>query len=153
VAENRRRLAKLRSIGETVEEAGVTLFERPWFRRRFSELEVRLESLAATVLRFRVRAQSGERLGPETGMLKLVGSQLIQDIAVLTVDALGPQTLAWDREAHFELPGPDTEPPLIERHPYAPTASSRRFVTRGYTIAGGSSEIQHELLAKQVLGL
>jgi acyl-CoA dehydrogenase len=105
------------------------------------------------VLRFRVRAQSGERLGPETGMLKLVGSQLIQDIAVLTVDALGPQTLAWDREAHFELPGPHTEPPLIERHPYAATASSRRFVTRGYTIAGGSSEIQHELLAKQVLGL
>ena len=153
VAENRRRLAKLRSIGETVEEAGVTLFERPWFRRRFSELEVRFEALAATVLRFRVRAQSGERLGPETGMLKLVGSQLIQDIAVLTVDALGPQTLAWDRDAHFELPGPDTEPPLIERHPYAPTASSRRFVTRGYTIAGGSSEIQHELLAKQVLGL
>jgi hypothetical protein len=33
------------------------------------------------------------------------------------------------------------------------TASSRRFLARGYTIAGGSSEVQHNILAKQVLGL
>jgi acyl-CoA dehydrogenase len=153
VAENRRRLAKVRAIGEQVREAGVPLAERPWFRRRFAELEVRLEALAATVLRFRVQAEAGRRLGPETGMLKLVGSQLIQDVETLAVDALGPQTLAWDRDAHFALPAPGSPPPLVERHPYAPTASSRRFVTRGFTIAGGSSEIQHELLAKQVLGL
>jgi len=153
VAENRRRLAKVRAIGEQVREAGEPLFARPWFRRRFAELEVRLETLAATVLRFRQQAEAGRRLGPETGMLKLVGSQLIQEIETLAVDALGPQTLAWDRDAHYALPGPDAPAPLVERHPYAPTASSRRFVSRGFTIAGGSSEIQHELLAKQVLGL
>jgi len=153
VAENRRRLAKVRAIGEQVLEAGEPLFARPWFRRRFAELEVRLETLAATVLRFRQQAEAGRRLGPETGMLKLVGSQLIQEIETLAVDALGPQTLAWDRDAHYALPGPDAPAPLVERHPYAPTASSRRFVSRGFTIAGGSSEIQHELLAKQVLGL
>ncbi|HMS79228.1 MAG TPA: acyl-CoA dehydrogenase family protein, partial [Burkholderiaceae bacterium] len=151
VAENRRRLAKVRAIGEQVREAGAPLAERPWFRRRFAELEVRLEALAATVLRFRVQAEAGRRLGPETGMLKLVGSQLIQDVETLAVDALGPQTLAWDRDAHFDLPAPGSPSPLVERHPYAPTASSRRFVTRGFTIAGGSSEIQHEVLAKQVL--
>jgi alkylation response protein AidB-like acyl-CoA dehydrogenase len=153
VAENRRRLAKVRAIGEEVREAGEPLFRRPWFRTRFAQLEVRLEALAATVLRFRAQAEAGRRLGPETGMLKLVGSQLIQDIETLAVDALGPQTLQWDRDAHYALPDPDAPPPLAERHPYAATASSRRFVTRGYTIAGGSSEIQHELLAKQVLGL
>jgi acyl-CoA dehydrogenase len=153
VAENRRRLAKVRAIGEQVREAGEPLAERPWFRRRFAELDVRLETLAATVMRARLQAQAGRRLGPETGMLKLVGSRLIQDIETLAVDALGPQTLPWDRDAHFELPDPGAPPPIVARHPYAPTASSRRFVTRGYTIAGGSSEIQHELLARQVLGL
>jgi acyl-CoA dehydrogenase len=153
VAENRRRLAKARAIGEQVREAGVPLFGRPWFRRRFAELDARLEALAATVMRLRLQADAGRQLGPETGMLKLVGSRLIQDIETLAVDALGPQTLAWDRVAHFELPDPSAPPPIVGRHPYAPTASSRRFVTRGYTIAGGSSEIQHELLAKQVLGL
>ena len=110
--------------------------------------QVRLEALAATVLRFRQRARAGERLGPETGMLKLLGSRLIQDIENLAVDALGPGTLAYDRSAHFEpaMPQPG-------HSAYAAAASARRFVTRGYTIAGGSSEIQHELLAKQVLGL
>jgi alkylation response protein AidB-like acyl-CoA dehydrogenase len=152
VAENRRRLAKVRAIGESVREAGVPLVERPWFRTRFAQLEVRLEALAATVMRFRLQAEAGRRLGPETGMLKLTGSRLIQEIETLAVDALGPQTLPFDERALHELPDPDA-PPLVERHPYAPAASSRRLVTRGYTIAGGSSEIQHELLAKQVLGL
>jgi acyl-CoA dehydrogenase len=152
VAENRRRLAKVRSIGETVQEAGVLLRERPWFKRRYTELEVRLETLAATVLSFRQRAEAGERLGPETGMLKLVGSQLIQEIETLTVDALGPQTLPFDARGLVDLPQADGSA-IVERHPYATTASSRRFMTRGFTIAGGSSEIQHELLAKQVLGL
>ena len=152
VAENRRRLAKVRAIGEQVREAGVPLRERDWFRRRYVELEVRLETLAATVQRFRRRAEAGQRLGPETGMLKLVGSQLIQEIENLSVDAVGPDSLAYDRDAHFSLAahqGPRPE----GRSDYAPTASSRRFVTRGFTIAGGSSEVQHELLAKQVLGL
>ena len=150
VAENRRRLAKVRRIGEEVREAGVPLAERPWFARRFRELDVRLETLAATVLRFRVRAESGQRLGPETGMLKLVGSQLIQEIENLAVDALGPDTVAYDRAAHFELTAHEAP---TRTHEYAATASSRRFVTRGFTIAGGSSEVQHEVLAKQVLGL
>jgi acyl-CoA dehydrogenase len=152
VAENRRRLAKVRSIGETVQEAGVLLRERPWFKRRYAELEVRLETLAATVLSFRQRAEAGDRLGPETAMLKLVGSQLIQEIETLTVDALGPQTLPFDAQGLVDLPQADSST-IVERHPYATTASSRRFMTRGFTIAGGSSEIQHELLAKQVLGL
>jgi acyl-CoA dehydrogenase len=148
VAENRRRLAKVRAIATELEEGGQPLTERPWFARRFRELDVRLEALAATVLRFRRRARAGERLGPETGMLKLLGSRLIQDIENLAVDALGPGTLAYDRAAHFE-PGAQRQ----GQSAYAAAASARRFVTRGYTIAGGSSEIQHELLAKQVLGL
>ncbi|MHA7682569.1 acyl-CoA dehydrogenase family protein [Cupriavidus sp. PET2-C1] len=148
VAENRRRLSKVRTLGLELEEAGVPLMRRPWFMRRYRELEVRVEVLAATVLRFRRQAQAGKPLGAETGMLKLLGSVLIQDIENLAVDALGPDTLAYDRAAHFEPAAPE-----VGRSAYAPAASARRFVTRGYTIAGGSSEIQHELLAKQVLGL
>jgi alkylation response protein AidB-like acyl-CoA dehydrogenase len=148
VAENRRRLAKVRAIGAEVQEAGEPLIRRPWFARRLRELEVRFETLAATVLRFRRLERAGGALGPETGMLKLLGSRLIQDIENLVVDALGPDTLAYDHAAHFE---PAASQP--GRSAYAAAASARRFVTRGYTIAGGSSEIQHELLAKQVLGL
>ena len=152
VPENRRRLAKARAIGETALEAGRPLFDHDWFRHRFADLEVRLETLAATVQRFRQLGESGRPPGPEAGMLKLVGSQLIQDIENFCVDAIGPDSVADDRAAHFEL---DAHAAGVARgrHPLAATASARRFVARGFTIAGGSSEIQHEMLAKQVLGL
>ncbi len=159
VGENRRRLARLQRVGETVHEAGVLLRDRPWFRRRYRELEVRLETLAATVMRYRRIAESGEGLGPDVGMLKLVGSRLVQDMENLTVDAIGPESLPYDKAAHSQW-GP-AWPQLDDPHPqglpprneYAITAASRRFVSRGYTIAGGSSEVQHNLLAKQVLDL
>ncbi len=152
VPENRRRLAKARAIGEQVREAGRPLREHEWFQRRFVELEVRLEALAATVQRFRQQAEAGKPPGQETGMLKLVGSQLIQEIENLCVDAVGPDSVAYDRDAHFSLEGHAAA--MAEgRSEYAPAVSARRFVTRGFTIAGGSSEIQHELLAKQVLGI
>jgi alkylation response protein AidB-like acyl-CoA dehydrogenase len=152
VPENRRRLAKARAIGQTALEAGRPLCEHEWFRQRFVELEVRLETLAATVQRFRRLGEAGRPPGPEAGMLKLVGSQLIQDIENFCVDAVGPDSVADDRAAHFELEA-HAASVAQGRHPLAVTASARRFVTRGFTIAGGSSEIQHEMLAKQVLGL
>ena len=73
-------------------------------------------------------------------MLKMSGSRLIQDWEALTVDTLGIDTLPVD-------------PLAGTASGIAGTASSRRFLSRGYTIAGGSSEIQHNILAKQVLGL
>jgi acyl-CoA dehydrogenase len=36
---------------------------------------------------------------------------------------------------------------------WAEYIASGRYHHRGYTIAGGSSEVQHNIIAKQVLGL
>ena len=36
---------------------------------------------------------------------------------------------------------------------WAEFVASGRYHHRGYTIAGGSSEVQHNIIAKQVLGL
>jgi len=36
---------------------------------------------------------------------------------------------------------------------YAEYVASGLFHHRGYTIAGGTSEVQHNIIAKQVLGL
>jgi|TARA_B100000315_G_scaffold256404_1_gene302241 acyl-CoA dehydrogenase len=36
---------------------------------------------------------------------------------------------------------------------YAEFVACGRYHHRGYTIAGGSSEVQHNLIAKQVLGV
>ena len=80
-------------------------------------------------------------------MLKMRGSRLIQLWEELTVDALGPEALVLDPAAL------ESGAALAGQDGIALTASSRRFLARGYTIAGGSSEIQHNILAKQVLGL
>lgn len=151
VGENKRRMARLQAIAV---QRG--LVQRPWFRERFAALEARLLALEAHSQRFIARAQAGEPIGAEVSMLKLRGSQLIQLWEELTVDALGEDAFALDASA-FGHDG--FTPPVQDAQDGWPwkavggTASSRRFLSRGYTIAGGSSEIQHNILAKQVLGL
>ena len=147
VGENKRRMARAREIGWRETERGEPLMLRPWFRKRFAELQMRLMALEANSARFVERSQLGLPVGAEVSMLKLRGSQLIQLWEALTVDALGPAALPYDPAA---LVGGVAALPVPE---LAPTASSRRFLSRGFTIAGGSSEIQRNILAKQVLGL
>ena len=146
IGENKRRMARAREVGLGRQEAGVRVADRPWFRSRFAELETRLLALEANAARFIARAQAGQPIGAEVSMLKMRGSQLIGLWEELTVDALGPQALPLDPSA-LAAHGDGAHDAI------AATASSRRFLSRGYTIAGGSSEIQHNILAKQVLGL
>jgi acyl-CoA dehydrogenase len=150
VGENKRRMARLRAIAQ---QRGLT--QQPWFRERFAALEARLLALEANSARFIARAQAGESLGAEVSMLKLRGSQLIQLWEELTVEALGEDAMALDDRAFGAAAGalPPTGGDDWPWAAVAGTASSRRFLSRGYTIAGGSSEIQHNILAKQVLAL
>ncbi|HPK32878.1 acyl-CoA dehydrogenase family protein [Ottowia sp.] len=147
IGENKRRMARAREAGLTRSHLGRRVADEPWFRERFAALEARLIALEANAARFVARQAAGERLGAEVSMLKLRGSRLIQLWEELIVDALGPE--AWPLADDWLL-GTGAAAP---RDALAGTASSRRFLGRGYTIAGGSSEIQHNILAKQVLGL
>jgi len=149
IGENKRRRARVLEVARTRREAGRPLTERPWFRLRFAELDARLLALEANAARFIRRAQSGKPAGAEVSMPKLRGSRRLQLWEELTVDALGPEALPFDAAA-WSSAGPDAPTGLAA---IAATASSRRFLARGFTIAGGSSEIQHNILAKQVLVL
>jgi acyl-CoA dehydrogenase len=145
VGENKRRMARARAAAMRRGADGTRVADQAWFRQRFAQLEMQLMALEANATLFVERSQAGERLGAEVSMLKLRGSRLIQLWEELTLDALGPEALVLDPAALVD--GDGTHDWL------AGTASSRRFLARGYTIAGGSSEIQHNILAKQVLGL
>ena len=147
IGENKRRRARALVVAHSRREAGQPLAQRPWFRERFAELDCRLMALQANAGRFIERAQAGEPIGAEVSMLKLRGSRLIQLWEELIVDALGPEAMPLDND--WLLSHADANP----QECIAGTASSRRFLSRGFTIAGGSSEIQHNILAKQVLAL
>jgi acyl-CoA dehydrogenase len=147
IGENKRRMARAKEAGMTCLDNGVRVADKPWFRARFAELEMRLIALEANAARFIERQQAGEKIGADVSQLKMRGSRLIQLWEELTVDALGPEAMPLNTDwLHAGSVA-------ARQDALAGTASSRRFLARGFTIAGGSSEIQHNILAKQVLGL
>ena len=147
IGENKRRMARAREVGLSRWREGRRVADWPWYRARFADLQARLIALEANTERFVARQMAGEKIGPEVSMLKLRGSRLIQLWEELIVDALGPEA------APLSPQWLEGQPCATPQDALAGTASSRRFLARGYTIAGGSSEIQHNILAKQVLGL
>jgi acyl-CoA dehydrogenase len=135
IGENKRRRARALAAAQQVGALG-----QASFRRRYAILQARLLALEANALRFIARSQAGEKIGAEVSMLKMRGSRLIQQWEELIVDTLG---------AHALVNAGD----MVLNTSFDTNASACRFLARGYTIAGGSSEIQHNVIAKQVLGL
>ena len=137
VAENRRMLSNIMSaLSEDPRKAA--------FKKSLAALVIRLEALDATALRLLTKFDKGHEIGAEPSMLKLKGSQLVQDMDRMLYEIVG----------YFALPQDST---MREGGPagaeIADMVASGLFHHRGYTIAGGTSEIQHNIIAQQVLGL
>ena len=137
VAESRRILSNILSA----------LTENPQsdeFRVRTAALVIRLEALDATALRLLTKFDNGHEIGAEPSMLKLKGSQLVQDMDRMLYEIVG--YLALPQDSTMREGGPAGAK-------IADMVASGLFHHRGYTIAGGTSEIQHNIIAQQVLGL
>jgi len=143
VGESKKRLQRLKQIAAEDLDGGPPLIEEDWFRRKLVHLEVRLRALEVTVLRFVADAEAGRSAGAGVSMLKLRGSELLQDVLQTSVEALGHRGLVLETPPAPAMNAPETDGGL----------SSARFQSRAYTIAGGSSEIQRNIIAKRVLGL
>ena len=142
VAENKRILGNVRDVMAAQVERGIDLPEDT--RDEISALDIRLQALEVTSLRILTEADAGIVIGAEPSMLKLKGSELVQAQDELLFRMVDYLALAKD-SSHVE-----GEPIAPE---WAEFVASGRYHHRGYTIAGGSSEIQHNIIAKQVLGL
>lgn len=144
VAENRRLLSNVFKIIRAEQSRGVELDAS--FSQKLSELEIRLQALEATALRYLSKFDAGGSIGAEVSLLKLKGSQLVQAMDTLMFEVIALYGLPLDspmREDGTGSIGPD----------YSDMVASRMYHHRGYTIAGGSSEVQHNIIAKAVLGL
>lgn len=142
VAENRRLLGKIIDISRHELDRDIPLDTD--FFTKLDALEIRLQALDATALRLLSIFDSGGVIGAEPSMLKLKGSKLVQDMDRCLLDAIGYYGLPLDSVMRKSEPiGED----------YEDMIASGLFHHRGYTIAGGSSEIQHNIIAKAVLGL
>ncbi len=132
-------LEKLKEQARSVKRGNGTLLDEPSFRTKVAELEVDLLASEFTELRSLASAAAGSDPGPESSILKLKGTEIQQRIQKLTVEAGGLFSSAWGA-----LPvGPG----------FARAGMSGYLASRAYTIYGGASEVQKDVIAKNVLGI
>jgi len=144
VAENRRMLSRVLEVARIEQQGDTPLLETASMARKVAELTIRLEALEMTSLRLLTEADRGGVIGAEPSMLKLKGSELVQAMDEILFEAVGYWAAPQDCGGETAAPvGPD----------YAEYVASGRYHHRGYTIAGGSSEVQHNIIAKEVLRL
>jgi len=141
ISESGRWLRHLKRIARDTPVGTGTLLDDAAFRRRIAKLEMRYRAVSMANMRTLAAAQLGHAPGAESSILKLVGTELYQEITELAMDALGHDALGW-------FDSPDEAMPSHSRY----IASQWNYL-RAVTIYGGSNEIQRNVIAKQILGL
>ena len=116
--------------------------------RKVDDVAIDIDSLEMTELRVLSSLKSGQNPGHISSLLKLRMSEITQAVTSLGVEALGAAALAL--ETARPLYGLNHEPILDEDAlPVVPAYLDGR----AFTIFGGTSEVQREILAKAMLGL
>jgi alkylation response protein AidB-like acyl-CoA dehydrogenase len=149
----KRALKRLKEIAADRVANGRPLIDDLRFRDRIAQVELELMALEVTNLRvLSASATEGREIGPEVSVLKIKGSEVIQQIAELTMHAVGHGALPYLHEA-LELEW-SADPLLAEHYPaYAPPLTGQYFNLRKTTIYAGSTEIQKNIISKLILGL
>jgi alkylation response protein AidB-like acyl-CoA dehydrogenase len=149
----KRALKRLKEIATRQLQGGRPLIEDCRFRDRIAQLELELMALELTNLRVLSSVSTESRApGPEVSLLKIKGSEIIQQLAELQMHALGHDALPYLREA---LEVDWVAPPLLADHyaEFAPPLTGQYFNYRKTTIYAGSTEIQKNIISKLILGL
>ena len=132
-------LENLKDLARTVTRGNSNLMNDSGYKAKIAELEIDLMATEYTELRGLASASAGGKLGPESSILKLKGTEIKQRIQKLTVEASGIYSPAWgEKSVGF---------------PFAKGATAGYLNSRYFTIYGGASEVQKDVIAKKVLGL
>ncbi|AOK30702.1 MULTISPECIES: acyl-CoA dehydrogenase family protein [Burkholderia] len=142
-------LDRLRAVAAKVVKNGRPLADDPLFAARLARVEIDLENMKTTNLRVLASVAGGGVPGAESSMLKILGTQIRQEITSLMRRAMGPHALPFVDEALDGGYDGDTPGGL----PEAASAAMQYFNNRKLSIFGGSNEIQKNIVAKTMLGL
>jgi alkylation response protein AidB-like acyl-CoA dehydrogenase len=123
-------LTRIRDLAIAERTGSGTLLDDPAFAEKLARLEIRLQAATFMQLRVVAEAMAGGRPGPASSLLKIIGTELAQDITRLAMDATGYAAI---------------EKASLETTSY--------FDFRKLSIFSGSNEIQRNIVAKRVLGL
>jgi alkylation response protein AidB-like acyl-CoA dehydrogenase len=141
-------LARLRRLAAQTPRDGGTLAEDPDFRRKLDEADVSLQAIQYTEFRIMAALSQGRNPGPESSIMKNLGANIGQHLTELMVEAMGYYVAPYQ---------PDALRVGSSVTPVGPAsggmAFSRYFNLRATSIAGGTNEVQKNIVAKLVLGL
>ena len=141
-----RELGILKDLAARTQLHGRPILQDSRMRDRISRVEV--DIMALEMLLLRVAAARGDAPGPEASVLKIRGSEIQQDLAMLQMEIAGPDAWPYDpdwmqADAAFHGPGPDL----------AAAAGAGYADMRKTTIYGGTTEVQKGIIARMMLGL
>jgi acyl-CoA dehydrogenase len=136
-------LERLRGVA-----AAEGLAEDPHYRRKLAEAEIAVQAIDMTERRVLSALAAGQKPGPASSMLKTQGTEAMQRIDTLAIEAAGLYAAVNQPEAR--APGSNVEP-VGPAHSL--TAMARYLNDRAASIYGGSNEIQRDIMARLVLGL
>jgi len=149
VPNSTRRLRALRRAAASLDDGhGGNLLDDPLFSQRLAELEIELRALEYTELRTLASLRAGKPPGPESSILKIVGTELAQRIDELFVELSAYHAMPYLPEQFEEgFQGAVPEPGM-------PAGQGLVYLNgRKLSIFGGSNEIQRNIVCKAVLGL
>jgi acyl-CoA dehydrogenase len=145
-AAHRSALERIRRLAESIPTDNGTLLDDADFKGKLDETAVQLEANQFTEFRIMAALSRGQNPGPESSIMKNLGADIGQRITELAVEAVG-----W-----FGAIQPGGQPGENQPGP-GPAgggmAFSRYFNLRASSIAGGTNEVQKNIVAKLVLGL
>jgi alkylation response protein AidB-like acyl-CoA dehydrogenase len=140
INEATRVLQMLKEMGRNTKVGAGTLLDDAGFRQKLANYEIRLRAIQMAQYRTLASMQSGKAPGPESSILKLRGTDLLQYGYEIAMDAMAYNSISWFNEEGVIPSGQQS------------VASQFNYL-RAATIYGGSNEIQRNIIAKMILGL
>lgn len=119
------------------------------FASDLAEAEIGALALEVTELRIIAEMMAGRLAGPHISLVKLIASDLRQDVSRLAMRLYAYAGLQLSRER--PLYGDAAPPPVYNEA--AQVAAAKYLNTRAWTVFGGSNEIQKNIIASTVLSL
>ncbi|MEM7219520.1 MAG: acyl-CoA dehydrogenase family protein [Pseudomonadota bacterium] len=142
-----RLLNRVDALANTTRQDGERLAEDSDYQREYEALRVDLLAMQSSEQRVLASLSAGHRPGSVSSVLNAKGAETLQRADTLAVEVAGYYGMPFQPEA-LEV---GTPTPIGPNDAVAlmPTYLSNRM----RTIAGGSAEIQRNIVAKQILGL
>ena len=138
---------RLKRLSHAMPDGEESIMADVSWREKLARMDIEISGLEMFEQEFYSRLASGQNPGPLSSMIKLRGTEVMQQVQESAVEAAGyyaqpfPEQRAWN--ANVEPIGPEGVDVLAPRY----------FNGRKMTIYGGSSEVQRGIMSKVMLGL